>query len=63
MTRRHVPALPDWQPGTVDVLSTGAGPPHAIPVSTAVRTGPRTIGAALALGRESRVAAHTPHSG
>ena len=46
-------ALPDWPPGTVAVLSTGAGPPHAIPVSTAVRTGPRTIVFALALRRES----------
>ena len=35
------------------MLSTGAGPPHAIPVSTAVRTGPRTIVLALALRRES----------
>jgi len=38
---------------TVAVLSTGAGEPHAIPVSTAVRRGPRTIALALALGRES----------
>jgi hypothetical protein len=46
-------ALPDWPDGTVAVLSTGAGAPHAIPVSTAVRLGPRTIALALALGRES----------
>ncbi len=46
-------ALPEWGPGTVAVLSTGAGPPHAIPVSTAVRAGPRTIALALALRRES----------
>lgn len=46
-------ALPEWGPGTVAVLSTGAGPPHAIPVSTAVRMGPRTIVLALALRRES----------
>jgi hypothetical protein len=45
--------LPEWEPGTVAVLSTGAGPPHAIPVSTAVRIGPRTIVLALALRRES----------
>ena len=32
--------LPEWPDGTVTVLSTGAGPPHAIPVSTAVRSGP-----------------------
>ena len=25
-------ALPDWEPGTVTVLSTAAGAPHAIPV-------------------------------
>jgi Pyridoxamine 5'-phosphate oxidase len=47
------PGLPEWPPGTVAVLSTGAGPPHAIPVSTAVRAGPRTIVLALALRRES----------
>ncbi len=46
-------ALPEWGPGTVAVLSTGAGPPHAIPVSTAVRAGPRTIALALSLRRES----------
>jgi hypothetical protein len=46
-------ALPDWPPGTVAVLSTGAGAPHAIPVSTAVRAGPRTVVLALALRRES----------
>jgi Pyridoxamine 5'-phosphate oxidase len=45
--------LPEWQPGTVAVLSTAAGPPHAIPVSTAVRSGPRTVLLALALRRES----------
>ena len=49
----HAGALPEWGPGTVAVLSTGAGPPHAIPVSTAVRTGPRTVVLALALRRES----------
>jgi flavin reductase (DIM6/NTAB) family NADH-FMN oxidoreductase RutF len=46
-------ALPEWPDGTVAVLSTGAGEPHAIPVSTAVRRGPRTIAFALALRRES----------
>ncbi len=45
--------LPDWPPRTVAVLSTGAGPPHAIPVSTALRAGPRTILLALATRRES----------
>jgi|SRR5215211_2912572 len=45
--------LPEWPGGTVAVLSTGAGPPHAIPVSTAVRSGPSTLHLALALRRES----------
>ena len=45
--------LPDWTPGTVAVLSTGAGRPHAIPVSTGVRAGDRRIVLALALRRES----------
>ena len=45
--------LPAWPVGTVAVLSTGAGEPHAIPVSTAVRRGPREIAFALALRRES----------
>ena len=53
MPRSRFDALPEWRQGTVAVLSTGAGPPHAIPVSTAVRTGPRTILFALALRRES----------
>ena len=46
-------ALPGWPDGTVTVLSTGAGPPHAIPVSTAVRSGPATVHLALGLRRES----------
>jgi hypothetical protein len=45
--------LPEWPDGTVAVLSTGGGAPHAIPVSTAVRLGPRTIALALAERRES----------
>jgi hypothetical protein len=45
--------LPDWPPGTAAVLSTAGGPPHAIPVSTAVRAGPRRILLALARRRES----------
>lgn len=48
-----VPILPDWPDGTVTVLSTGAGAPHAIPVSTAVRSGPATVHLALGLRRES----------
>jgi hypothetical protein len=45
--------LPDWPPGTVAVLATGGGAPHAIPVSTAVRGGPHTVLFALARGRAS----------
>jgi hypothetical protein len=45
--------LPDWAPGTVCVLSTGGGAPHAIPVSTAVRAGPRRVLLARATRRET----------
>jgi flavin reductase (DIM6/NTAB) family NADH-FMN oxidoreductase RutF len=45
--------LPQWDDGTVAVLCTGGGVPHAIPVSTAVQVGPRTIVLALARRRES----------
>jgi hypothetical protein len=45
--------LPDWPAGTVAVLATAGPAPHAIPVSTALRAGPRTILMALATGRES----------
>ena len=45
--------LPEWGPGTVTILSTGGGAPHAIPVSTGLRTGPRTVLLALARRRES----------
>ena len=45
--------LPDWPPGTVAILLTGAGAPHAIPVSTGVRAGDRRVLLALALRRES----------
>jgi nitroimidazol reductase NimA-like FMN-containing flavoprotein (pyridoxamine 5'-phosphate oxidase superfamily) len=48
-----VDELPDWPEGTVAVLSTGGGDPHAIPVSTAFRAGPREVVLGLALGRES----------
>ena len=50
-----IDALPDWPQGTVTVLSTGAGAPHAIPVSAAIRRGPRELALALALRRESLV--------
>jgi hypothetical protein len=45
--------LPQWDDGAVAILSTGGGPPHAIPVSTAIRAGGRTVVLALALRRES----------
>jgi nitroimidazol reductase NimA-like FMN-containing flavoprotein (pyridoxamine 5'-phosphate oxidase superfamily) len=45
--------LPVWEDGTVAILSTAAGAPHGIPISTAVRAGPRTLYLALALRRES----------
>ena len=53
MPRSDLDALPEWEQGTVAVLSTSAGRPHAIPISTAVRIGPRTVAFALALRRES----------
>jgi flavin reductase (DIM6/NTAB) family NADH-FMN oxidoreductase RutF len=37
----------------VAILSTSAGSPHAIPVSTGVRAGPRLVLIALALRRDS----------
>jgi hypothetical protein len=46
-------ALPHWPEQTVAVLSTAGDAPHAIPVSTAVRRGPRTIVFALGLRRSS----------
>ena len=47
--------VPDWPPGTVAILATVGrdGAPHAIPVSTAVRTGPTTVMLALAPSRGS----------
>jgi hypothetical protein len=48
-----VDELPEWPDGTVAVLSTGGGAPHAIPVSAAVRAGPRRVLIALGLRRES----------
>ena len=46
-------ALPQWPDGTVTVLVTAGGPPHGIPVSAAIRRGPRELALALALRRES----------
>jgi nitroimidazol reductase NimA-like FMN-containing flavoprotein (pyridoxamine 5'-phosphate oxidase superfamily) len=45
--------LPHWPDGTVATLSTGAGAPHAIPVSTIVRAGDSEIRFVLAKRRES----------
>jgi hypothetical protein len=42
---------PDWPAGTVAVLATSG--PHAIPVSTAMRTGPTTVLLALGPSRGS----------
>ena len=53
MSRHELETLPAWPPGTAAVLSTGAGAPHAIPVSTAVRAGDRLIHFALSRRRES----------
>lgn len=54
MRSSHVsPDLPGWPSGTVAILSTASGSPHAIPVSTGVRAGPRRVLFALAARRES----------
>jgi hypothetical protein len=53
MAQSDPEALPEWEAGTVAILSTGGGPAHAIPVSTGVRAGPRAVVLALALRRES----------
>jgi flavin reductase (DIM6/NTAB) family NADH-FMN oxidoreductase RutF len=45
--------LPEWEQGNVAILSTIGDAPHAIPVSTAVRAGPRRLLFALALRRRS----------
>jgi len=49
--------LPDWPAGTVTILATATAtagdPPHAIPVSAAVRAGPRRALVALAATRGS----------
>lgn len=45
--------LPEWPAGTVAILATTGGTPHAIPVSTAVRAGPSRVLLALAGTRTS----------
>lgn len=47
------PRVPEWPAGTACVLSTGGGAPHAIPVSTARRTGDATVVLGLGARRES----------
>jgi hypothetical protein len=45
--------LPQWPTGTVAILVTAGGPPHAIPVSAVLRAGPDRILLGLARRRES----------
>jgi hypothetical protein len=45
--------LPDWPAATVTILATAGATPHAIPVSAALRAGPRHALIALAGGRNS----------
>lgn len=45
--------LPNWPEGTVAVLATADGPPHAIPVSTALRAADDRVLLALAPRRGS----------
>lgn len=45
--------LPEWDPGTVAVLSTVGDGPHAIPVSTGLRASGRLVLIALAARRVS----------
>jgi Pyridoxamine 5'-phosphate oxidase len=45
--------LPDWPAGTVTILATVGETPHAIPVSAAIRAGPRRALIALASSRGS----------
>jgi hypothetical protein len=51
--------LPDWPPGTVTILATAGETPHAIPVSAAIRAGPRhaLIGLAASRGSVARLRA------
>lgn len=45
--------LPHWPPGTVAILATDDGSPHAIPVSAVLRGGDRRLLLALAVRRRS----------
>lgn len=53
MPRPDPIALPEWDPGTVAVLSTVGDGPHAIPVSTGIRVADRLALIALAARRVS----------
>lgn len=53
MPRPDPAILPEWDAGTVAVLSTAAGDPHAIPVSTAVRVSDTRLLLALARRRDT----------
>jgi len=48
-----VTEIPEWPEGTAAVLSSGGDGPHAIPVSSAVRTGATTVHVALGRRRET----------
>jgi hypothetical protein len=50
---RNAPVLPEWPPGTVLILVSAGSPPHAIPVSAAIRAGPERVLMGLARSRES----------
>jgi hypothetical protein len=50
---RNAPVLPEWPPGTVLILVSAGSPPHAIPISAAVRAGPERVLLGLARSRES----------
>lgn len=45
--------LPDWPSGTVTILATMGDSPRAIPVSAALRAGPKRVLLGLAAGRGS----------
>jgi hypothetical protein len=51
--REFAHVLPEWPDGTVTVLVTAGETPHAIPVSAAVRAGPRRALLGLAATRGS----------
>jgi hypothetical protein len=50
---RAAARLPRWPDGTVVILVTGGGDPHAIPVSAALRAGDQRVLLGLARSRDS----------